>query len=89
MMLKEALRMIEKPGSMFKGEILTKKVVDWLRFLKDRLHLQPKQEWNGEDERMINSIIKNIDEGEWFDIYQTNWLKSLKERFNVNNEKGK
>lgn len=37
--------------------------------------------WSEEDERMINSIIKNIDEGEWFDIYQADWLRFLKERY--------
>ncbi len=59
-MLKEALRMIEKPGSMFKGEIITKKVVDWLKSLKDKVLPQPKSIWSEEDEATINSIIHHF-----------------------------
>lgn len=43
--------------------------------------IQKSTELDEEDEKMINSIIKNLDEGEWLDIYQVDWLKSLKERY--------
>jgi hypothetical protein len=42
--------------------------------------IEPKSTWSEEDERMFNSIVENLDNGEWFDIYQADWLKSLKVR---------
>jgi GNAT superfamily N-acetyltransferase len=44
-----------------------------------RANFKQKSAWSEEDERMINSIIKNLDEGEWLDIYQVDWLKSFKD----------
>ena len=58
-MLKEALRMIERPGSIFKGEILTKKVADWLKSLKGRV--QPQNRWKPSDEQIecLSDAIKH------------------------------
>lgn len=50
--------------------------------IKDWLEKQVEQKpaWSEEDEKMINDIIKNLDEGEWLDIFQIDWLKSIKGR---------
>jgi hypothetical protein len=34
---------------------------DWLKYLKDRVQPQPKQEWSDEDESAINDIISILD----------------------------
>ena len=54
---------------------------EWDDEKKELRKIEQNHAWSEEDERMINSIIKNLDEGEWFDIYQADWLKSLKERY--------
>ena len=51
----------------------------WLKSLKDRV--QPKQEWNEEDERIIKRIdllLYAINENDFEDIHA--WLKSIKTR---------
>ncbi len=64
----------------------------WLKSLKDRV--QPKQEWSKEDEKMLGSIIEDVDYIGEFPDYPTKldcelkdesnakikWLKSLKNR---------
>ena len=59
---------------------------NWLKFLKERVQLQPKQEWSEEDDKMFNSALWHVknscsngskNSGE-FKVY--NWLKSLKKR---------
>lgn len=69
-----------------------KEMVDWLKSLKDRVQLQPKQEWSEEDEKMLNGIIEEIrpfgecpdyptDEDKEYYYGRTkmiDWLKSLK-----------
>lgn len=61
----------------------------WLKSLKDRVQLQPKQEWGEEDEEMFNAIIADIQFTLKAHIYEVDqvvyereidWLKSLKDR---------
>ncbi len=66
----------------------------WVKSLKDRVQQQPKQEWSGEDKKMIGNIRTIIEKyafsqsavdinGELCEkeyIEADNWLKSLKER---------
>ena len=61
---------------------LNKAEIDWLKSLKERI--QPKQEWNEEDERMFNYALDMI---EWYSGKDedksrlvSDWLKSLKGR---------
>ena len=51
----------------------------WLEELKDRV--QPKQDWSEEDERIYQSIMDDTVQENQLDDKQTNWLKSLKERY--------
>lgn len=65
---------------------------DWLKSLKDRVQLQQKQEWNEEDERILNVIINDIQERHPEAMWKINcgstmavstkyiidWLKSLR-----------
>ena len=59
-------------------------VSNWLKSLKDRFQLQPKQEWSEEDEKRINSIISSIkycseqypDKKEY--ARDIDWIKSFK-----------
>ena len=37
---------------------LCKEMCDWLKFLKDRVQPQPKQEWSEEEEKNFNHAIK-------------------------------
>ena len=56
----------------------------WLKSLKDRV--QPKQEWNEEDNKWINSLIETFKDPYFIGFDQLksygaiDWLKSLKER---------
>ena len=60
----------------------------WFKALKDRVQLQPKQEWSEEDERYYNSIIEHlkysITNGKP-ETYRggclTDWLRNLKNRY--------
>lgn len=73
--------------------------IDWLKSLPERLNIQPKQGRSDEDERIMQSIIKDIEfernytsaeTGKVIEKYneQLVWFKSLPERFNLlpNNE---
>ena len=55
--------------------------INWLKFLKDRVQPQPKQEWSEEDELKISDILALLRGGENCH-YNTselfNWLKSLR-----------
>jgi len=57
-------------------------LTDWLESLKDRVQLQPKQEWSMYDETILKTIIdhfeykKEFNEAEDYDIVL--WLKSLR-----------
>jgi hypothetical protein len=57
---------------------LKEKLYDWLKSIKDRV--QPKQEWNKEDEDILNTIINyfeiDLECTENDDIIR--WLKSLR-----------
>lgn len=64
----------EFPDIIFRGHY-KKDIIDFL----EKQSNKKLAEWSEEDERMINSIIKNLDEGEWLDIYQVDWLKSFKD----------
>ena len=59
---------------------LKEKLYDWLKSIKDRVQPQPKQEWNKEDEDILNTIINyfeiDLECTENDDIIR--WLKSLK-----------
>ena len=59
------------------------KEIDWLKSLKERVQLQPKQEWSEDDEeeleRLLNLLHANLYES--FD----NWLKSIKQRIGEQN----
>ncbi len=62
----------------------TQEEQNWLKSLKDRFQLQPKQEWSEEDEKRINSIISSIkycseqypDKKEY--ARDIDWIKSFK-----------
>lgn len=64
--------------------VYTEEIVAWLKSLKDRI--QPKQEWNKEDEKFLKTalwhISNSISNGDSTDIQcdTTEWLKSLKNR---------
>jgi hypothetical protein len=76
------------------GKADRENAITWYNFLKDRVHLQSKQEWSEEDDILLNDTIYTIKEGERFEnelkhenchdshTYQViiSWLKSLKER---------
>jgi len=64
-MQKEAIRMVERPGSIFQGTNLTKKVADWLKSLKDRILPLPKQEWSEEDEKEVAILEAYIRSKDW------------------------
>ena len=53
------------------------KVIDWLKFLKNRV--QPKQEWSEEDEKYLKLAIENFQM--LGNSFLTAWLKSLKDRY--------
>ena len=61
-----------------------KRCVNFLKSLKGRVSLQPKQEWSEEDENRINRLIAYFEDKESFaaedDVVYANWLKSLKDR---------
>ena len=49
-------------GKCYMGELPTKveEELNWLKYLSDRVQLQPKQEWSEEDVKMIENIIDTI-----------------------------
>ena len=54
---------------------------DFLKFLKDRVQPQPKQEWSEEDESYLNTTIAFLKDAKEFKKTAENcinWLKSLK-----------
>lgn len=48
------------PKALYTDEILDE-LVDWLKFLKDRVQPQPKQEWSEEDCNQIETIACHLD----------------------------
>lgn len=66
---------------------------NWLKSLKDRVQLQPKQEWSEEDERMCQYVVDDLkfvkelvnDTNYAVSVgrveEEINWLKSLKDRY--------
>jgi hypothetical protein len=62
------------------------RVINWLKFLKDRVIPQPKQEWSEEDENFLKTalwhISYSISNGKSTDTHcdTTDWLKNLKYR---------
>lgn len=75
---------------------LADECIHWLEIRVKSLRPQPKQEWSEEDEKIRQSIIKDIEweknytfatigEAEVIGKYneQSNWLKALPERFNL------
>lgn len=76
------------------AKVIYESEVDWLKSLKDRVQLQPKQGWNDEDEKMVRVLMSICDE--WatrhFCLPEENtdiekiksWLQSLK--FNITDE---
>ena len=57
--------------------------INWLKSLKDRIQLQPKQEWSKEDNKMLNNVIQRIKDLDHYwnkptDEKMIDWLKSLK-----------
>ena len=77
----DALEFLGKKG-VYKSESgydAALQAASWLKDLPERLVLQPKQEWDEEDEIMIGSLI-NYFEGDALDCSTedvVNWLKSL------------
>ena len=64
-----------------------KELSDWFKSLKERVQLQPKQEWSEEDEKMLNHVIIDIESLKEY-VYckhlcdeEITWLKSLKDRY--------
>jgi hypothetical protein len=55
--------------------------IDWLQSLPERFNLQPKPEWGEEDEKMLQSIIKDFRAGKVSTIGQERWLKSLRPQY--------
>ena len=63
-------------------------VSNWLKSLKDRFQLQPKQEWSEEDEEMFDEVCSSIKYAEKHRItcpeklakLQLDWLKSIKDK---------
>ena len=92
--VKDQLDSVPSPDCMDKEDekVLKQlnKWMNWLKSLKDRVQLQPKQEWSEEDEYQINTILHGLDlkrelhkkEGNQVEEkrYKTqyDWLKSLK-----------
>ena len=64
------------------GKAAYQKEIDWLKNLKDRVQLQPKQEWNEEndDEAWLNDIICKVESDCTLNKDEKDWLKSLKDR---------
>ena len=75
-----------------KNNQLHKKAENWLKSLKDRVQLRPKQEWSEENEYNLLSAIKKLEKlaeyekrvaerDNWERTYVLiDWLKSLKDR---------
>lgn len=72
-----------------------KRVIDWLKSLKGRVAQQPKQEWNEEDENMLQSILDEYksmmpEKRDWLTKrlkylrpqYNQDWDEDDKNRFN-------
>jgi len=89
--LKEALEVLDESikhlpiGYGFIEDV--RLVKDWLKSIKERFNLEPKQEWNKKDKQIINKIIEHLSEfiypkslyGE--DVKECiDWLKSLRTR---------
>ena len=61
---------------------------NWLKSLRDRVLPQPKQEWNEEDNKIIEEIINDIECARAINYhapkegyeFRENWLKSLRDR---------
>ena len=58
-------------------------MISWLKSLKDRIQLQPKQEWSEDDNKMLNNVIQRIKDLDHYwnkptDEKMIDWLKSLK-----------
>jgi hypothetical protein len=63
--------------------------IAWLKSLPERFNLPPKQEWSGEDEKMLQSIIKDFRAGKVSTIGQEQWLKSLRPSWKPSEEQMK
>ena len=83
----------EKDSNMLKSILdeyksMSKEKRDWLKSLSERLNLQPKQEWNEEDEEIIYSLRSFLIQAQQSGGYGSiqiaqiekclNWLKSLR-----------
>ena len=88
----------EKDSNMLKSILdeyksMSKEKRDWLKSLSERLNLQPKQEWNEEDEEIIYSLRSFLIQAQQSGGYGSiqiaqiekclNWLKSLPRRFSL------
>lgn len=73
-----------KPATKEQRELLFSKMkeagYEWDEEKKELKKIEQKSAWSEEDERVLDNILCSIDNGEWLDIYQVNWLKSLKDR---------
>ena len=84
--------LVIKTLEMFGGVGTTGMQIDWLKSLPERFNPQPKQEWNEEDERMLERAFhimaeySDIDEKESEAVQ--NWLKSFHERATFNDASG-
>ena len=84
--------LVIKTLEMFGGVGTTGMQIDWLKSLPERFNPQSKQEWNEEDERMLERAFhimaeySDIDEKESEAVQ--NWLKSFHERATFNDASG-
>lgn len=51
-----------------------KDIADWLKSLPERFNLEPKEEWNEEDEEIFNNIIEKAKGGYWIEVNEITWL---------------
>lgn len=60
----------------------SKKIMDWLKSLKDRIQPHPKQHWCEEDEMKLNEVLGAIAATDYYTLNNKkeieDWLKSLK-----------
>lgn len=65
--------------SLITSTCLMKDLIAWLKSLKERVQLQPKQEWSEEDEKMLNSFLHKVEVCDLLTIKENHWIvKKLK-----------